>query len=299
MVALKVGAVLFVIFVGLAFVNSANWDNFAPYGWTGINVFGYPIAGQHRGDQPLGMMAGAAIIFFAYIGFDAVSTQAEEAKNPQRDIPIGIIGSLLICTVLYIAVVIVLTGMVRYDELDTKAAVSQAFAQVGLKWAEALIAAAALAGLTSVLLVMLLGSARVLMAVARDGLLPPFFAAIHPRFKTPGKATIVVGTFVAVMAGTLPLDFLLEMTNIGTLFAFGIVCTAVLVMRYTNPNAPRPFRCPLVPFVPALGLLTCLLLMLSLPAENWYRLFIWMGLGLVIYFLYGRRHSLLRQHQPT
>jgi APA family basic amino acid/polyamine antiporter len=295
MVAIKVGAVLFVILAGMTFINPANWDNFAPYGWTGINVFGMPVAGQHRGEQPLGMIAGAAIIFFAYIGFDAVSTQAEEAKNPQRDMPIGIIASLVICTILYIAVVIVLTGMVRYDQLDTKAAVSEAFAHpsVGMTWAKGLIAAAALAGLTSVLLVMLLGSARILMAISRDGLLPPFFSAIHPSFKTPWKGTMVVGVFVALMAGFLPLDALLEMTNIGTLFAFAVVCGAVLVMRRINPDAPRPFKCPLVPLVPVLGVLTCVLLMLSLPAANWVRLFAWMALGLLIYFTYGRGHSVL------
>lgn len=295
MVAIKVGAVLFVILVGMWFIDSSNWDNFAPYGWTGINIFGYQVAGEQHGGKPVGMIAGAAIIFFAYIGFDAVSTQAEEAKNPQRDMPIGIIGSLVICTILYIAVVVVLTGIVRYDQLDTKAAVSQAFAseKVKMGWAKAMISAAALAGLTSVLLVMLLGSARVLMAVSRDGLLWPFFSAIHPTFKTPWKGTIVVGIFVALMSGLLPLDVLLEMTNIGTLFAFAIVCGAVLVMRYTNPNAPRPFRVPLVPFIPILGMIACLLLMLSLPAENWYRLFGWMALGLIIYFTYGKRHSIL------
>ena len=293
MVTIKVGAVLFVIFVGAAFVNTANWSDFAPYGWTGIGFFGVPVAGPHRGEQPLGMIAGAALIFFAYIGFDAVSTQAEEAKNPTRDIPLGILGSLLICTVLYIAVVLVLTGMVRYDQLDTKAAVSEAFAHpnVGMPWAKGMIGAAALAGLTSVLLVMLLGAARVLMAMSRDGLLPPFFSTVHPTFRTPWKGTIVVGLFAALMAGFLPLDALLEMTNIGTLFAFAVVCGAVLVMRYTNPDVPRPFRCPAVPFVPALGMSACLLLMMSLPGQNWIRLFGWMAIGLVLYFAYGRRHS--------
>jgi APA family basic amino acid/polyamine antiporter len=298
LVAVKVGAVVFVILAGLAFINPANWDPFAPYGWTGISLFGYPIAGETRGDQPLGMIAGAAIIFFAYIGFDAVSTQAEEAKNPQRDLPIGIILSLVICTFLYIGVVVVLTGMVKYDQLDEKAAVSEAFAQVGMPWAKALIAPAALAGLTSVILVSLLGSTRVLMAMSRDGLLPPFFSAIHPSFKTPWKGTLVVGVVVALMGGLLPLDALLELTNIGTLFAFAVVCGAVLVMRYTNPAAPRPFKVPFVPFVPVLGVLLCLLLMLSLPAHNWYRLAGWMVIGLLIYFTYGRSHSLLGRQPP-
>jgi basic amino acid/polyamine antiporter, APA family len=298
MVAVKVGAVLFVILVGANYVNPSNWEPFAPYGWTGVNVFGYQIAGgvNAKGD-PAGMLAGAAIIFFAYIGFDAVSTQAEEAKNPQRDLPIGIIGSLVICTILYIAVVAVLTGMVPYGQINEKAGVSTAFKDpsVGLPWAEFLIAAAGVAGITSVLLVLLLGSARILMAISRDGLLPPFFADIHPTFRTPWKATIVVGLGVAVMAGLFPLDALLQMTNIGTLFAFAMVCAAVLVLRYTDPSHPRPFRVPLAPVVCVLGVLGCLLLMFSLPAHNWYRLFVWMAIGLVIYFGYGQFHSLARR----
>jgi APA family basic amino acid/polyamine antiporter len=294
MVAIKLGAVLFVIVVGAYFVNPAHWTPFAPYGWTGINLFGYQVAGESVGTKPVGMIAGAAIIFFAYIGFDAVSTQAEEAKNPQRDVPIGIIASLLICTILYIAVVAVLTGMVPYQDLNEKAGVSSAFDRAGLGWAEFLIAAAGVAGITSVLLVMLLGSARILMAISRDGLLPRAFADIHPTFKTPWKSTILVGLCVAAMAGLLPLDALLQMTNIGTLFAFAVVCGAVLIMRYTNPTAPRPFKVPLMPVVPVLGVLGCLLLMFSLPAFNWYRLFVWMGIGLVIYFAYGQRHSVIR-----
>ena len=293
MVVVKVSAVLFVIAVGAFYINTANWSDFAPYGWTGVNVFGYQVAGENVGGKPVGMLAGAAIIFFAYIGFDAVSTQAEEAKNPRRDMPIGIIGSLVVCTVLYIAVVVVLTGMVRYDQLHEGAAVSEAFAQVGLPWAKALISAAALAGLTSVMLVMMLGSARVLMSMSRDGLLPPFFSAIHPAFRTPAKGTMVIGAGIALMCGFLPLDALLEMTNIGTLFAFAIVSGAVLVMRYINQTAPRPFRVPLVPLVPILSVAACLLLMLSLPAHNWYRLIVWMVIGLVLYFLYGRNHSIL------
>jgi APA family basic amino acid/polyamine antiporter len=295
MVAIKVGAVLFVILVGAYYVNPENWNDFAPYGWTGVNVFGYQVAGQTNSQgAPAGMIAGAAIIFFAYIGFDAVSTQAEEAKNPQRDLPIGIIGSLLVCTVLYIAVVAVLTGMVRWDRIHEDAGVSDAFKQRGLGWAEALIGAAGVAGITSVLLVMLLGSARILMVISRDGLLPRAFSDVHPTFKTPWKATIAVGLGVALMAGVLPLGALLEMTNIGTLFAFAVVCGAVLMLRYTYPTAPRPFRVPALPVVSVVGILGCLLLMFSLPAHNWLRLFVWMGLGLIIYFTYGRRHSALR-----
>src|SRR5438552_574690 len=295
MVGVKVAAVLFVIFVGAFFINPENWDNFAPYGWTGVSFFGIPVVGQRtEAGKPLGMLAGAAIIFFAYIGFDSVSTHAEEAKNPQRDVPIGIIASLLICTLLYIAVVAVLTGMVKYNQIDVNAGVSEAFRHRGLAWAEFIIAAAGVAGITSVLLVMMLSAPRVFLAMARDGLVPRgFFADVHPRFRTPWKSTIAIGVFVAIMAGLLPIDALLYLTNIGTLFAFVIVCGAVLILRKTNPDMPRPFRCPLVPLVPILGIGACLLLMLSLPAANWWRLLAWLILGLCIYFFYGRQHSIL------
>ncbi len=292
MVVVKVSAVVFVIVAGIFFVQTDNWTPFAPYGWTGLNLFGHELAGQHTPEgKPLGMIAGAALIFFAYVGFDAVSTQAEEAKNPRRDMPIGIIGSLLICTVLYVLVVAVLTGMVHYQNIDTKAGVATAFGQVGLKWAEVIIDIAAVAGITSVLLVMLLGSARIVMVMSRDGLLPKAMSSIHPRFRTPWVSTLTMGLFVSIFAGLLPLGALLELTNIGTLFAFAMVCGAVVVMRYTNPQLERPFRCPLVPVLPVLGILACLLLMFSLPSHNWYRLFGWMALGLILYFGYSRRHS--------
>jgi amino acid transporter len=296
MVFIKVAAVIFVILVGAFFVNPDNWrNNFAPYGWTGVSFFGIPLFGQENASgEPIGMLAGAAIIFFAYIGFDSVSTHAEEAKRPQRDVPIGIIASLIICTVLYIAVVAVLTGMVPFDNLSKDAGVSDAFRQAGLPWAEFIIAAAGVAGITSVLLVMMLSAPRVFLAMARDGLVPrKFFADVHPRFRTPWKSTILIGAFVALMTAFLPIDALLHLTNIGTLFAFAIVCGAVLIMRRTNPEAERPFRCPLVPLVPILGIGSCVLLMLSLPADNWWRLIGWLALGLLIYFSYGRRHSLL------
>lgn len=294
MVIIKVAAVLFVILVGAFYINRDNWAPFAPYGWSGISFFGIPIGGQ--GDAAKGMLAGAAIIFFAYIGFDSVSTHAEEARNPQRDVPIGIIASLVICSILYVAVVAVLTGMVKYDQIDVHAGVSTAFKQAGLAWAESIIAVAGVAGITSVLLVMMLSAPRVFLAMARDGLVPKkFFADVHPRFRTPWKSTILVGVVVAAMSGFLPLDALLHMTNIGTLFAFVIVCGAVLIMRKTNPQAVRPFRCPLVPVVPILGILCCLMLMFSLPAANWLRLIGWLAIGMVIYFGYGRRHSVLGQ----
>lgn len=301
MVFLKVTVVFFVILVGAFYVNPENWHPFAPFGMTGLSVFGRPLMGQvNAGGQPVGMLAGAAIIFFAYIGFDSVSTHAEEAKNPRRDVPIGIIASLIICTVLYIAVVAVLTGMVRYDRLSVDAGVSDAFKQAGLPWAEFIIAAAGVAGITSVLLVLMLSAPRVFLAMARDGMVPPgFFGDVHPTFRTPWKSTILVGAFVAVLTGFLPIDALLHMTNIGTLFAFLIVCAAVLVMRRTNPKAERPFRAPLYPFVPILGILSCLMLMFSLPVENWYRLIIWMALGLVLYFTYGYSHSELRKRHEV
>jgi len=297
MVFLKVTAVLFVILVGAFYVNPENWHPFAPYGMSGLTFFGHTILGETApGGKPVGMLAGAAIIFFAYIGFDSVSTHAEEAKNPRRDVPIGIIASLLICTVLYIAVVAVLTGMVKYDKLSVDAGVSDAFKQAGLPWAEFIIAAAGVAGITSVLLVLMLSAPRVFLAMARDGMVPQsFFGAVHPRFRTPWKSTILIGMFVATLTGFLPIGALLNMANIGTLFAFLIVCAAVFIMRRTNPDAERPFRAPLYPFIPILGILSCLMLMFSLPVENWYRLIIWMLIGFVMYFTYGHKHSELRQ----
>ncbi|HET9529830.1 MAG TPA: amino acid permease [Blastocatellia bacterium] len=298
MVIIKVAAVLFVIVVGAFYIKKSNWSPFAPYGLTGLSFFGEPVAGQvDAGGRPLGMLAGAALAFFAYIGFDSVSTHSEEAKNPQRDVPIGIIASLIICTVLYIAVVAVLTGMVNYRNLDIAAPVAKAFEDIGLGWAHALIAIAGVAGITSVLLVMMLSQPRVLLAMARDGLLPQsFFGAVHDKFRTPYKSTILTGLFVATLAAFLPIDVLLELVNIGTLLAFVIVCAAVLIMRRTNPDAHRPFRVPLVPFVPILGIITCSLLMFSLPGYNWIRLAVWLGLGFIIYFGYSKRHSVMKHY---
>jgi APA family basic amino acid/polyamine antiporter len=275
MVILKVAAVLFVIVVGAAYVQPANWQPFMPFGWDGV-------------------FKGAAYVFFAYIGFDSVSTHAEEARNPQRDVPIGIIVSLLVCTVLYIAVAAVLTGMVPYAQINVDAPVADAFAQRGLPIATLIISVAAVVGITSVLLVMLLSQARVLMAMARDGLIPrAFFGAVHPRYRTPHKATILTGVLVAIVAATFPLKLLADLVNIGTLMAFAIVCGAVLVMRRTNPGMPRPFRTPLVPLVPILGILFNVGMMFSLGWENWVRLGAWLLVGFVIYFGYGRQRSRL------
>jgi len=273
MVILKLVIVLFVIGVGAAYVRPQNWHPFLPFGWHGV-------------------MQGASYVFFAYIGFDSVSTHAEEARNPQRDVPIGIIASLGLCTVLYISVAAVLTGMVPYTDIDIHAPVAAAFASRGLGVAQFIISLGAVIGITSVLLVLLLSQARVLLAMARDGLIPrEFFAAVHPRFRTPHKATILTGILVAIVSAVFPLRLLAELVNIGTLMAFVIVCAAVMVMRRTNPQLPRPFRTPLVPLVPILGMGMNFALMCSLGWGNWKRLIGWLLIGLAIYFFYGRKRS--------
>jgi APA family basic amino acid/polyamine antiporter len=247
-----------------------------------------------------GIGAGAAYIFFAYIGFDAVSTTAQEAKNPQRDLPIGLIVSLLVCTVLYILVAAVLTGMVPWREINVEAPLAVAFMDRGLTQASYLITAGALAGLTSVMLVMLLGQTRVLYAMACDGLLPrKFFAAIHPRFRTPYKSTILVGFLAAIVGSLVPIDDIGKMVNIGTLLAFVIVCIAVMVLRRTNPSQARPFRTPWVPLVPLLGVVFNGYMMYKLGWINWARLIIWLVIGLVIYFCYSRQHSLVQKGDRT
>jgi APA family basic amino acid/polyamine antiporter len=292
-VIVKLAIVFFVIGVGAFYVHVANWHPFAPFGLSGLSFFGHTVLGRTGpGGQPMGMLAGAAIVFFAYIGFDSISTHAEEARNPSRDVPIGIMTSLVLCTVLYIAVAGVLTGMVNYSQINIDAPVSDAFRQVGLPWAELLVSIGAVAGITSVLLVMMLSQPRIFLAMARDGLLPTgFFGAVHERFRTPWKSTILTGLCVATMGAFLPLRILAELVNIGTLLAFVIVCAAVLIMRRTHPEVQRPFRAPLGSIVPILGILCCLVLMFSLPVENWYRLAIWLVIGLIIYFSYGIRHS--------
>jgi APA family basic amino acid/polyamine antiporter len=295
MVVVKVLVVLFVLAVGVFYINPENWKPFAPYGYTGVSFFGKTLFGQtDAGGQPLGVLAGAAVIFFAYIGFDSVSTHAEEARNPQRDVPIGIITSLVVCTILYIAVSAVLTGMVPYNEINIETPVSDAFGRAGLPWARFIVSLGAMTGITSVLLVMMLSQPRVWLAMARDGLFPEsFFGAIHEKYRTPWKATILTGVAVALGAAFLPLRVLADLTNIGTLFAFVVVCIAVLIMRVKHPEAARPFRAPFYPVVPILGILTCLILMFSLAVENWLRLFAWLAIGFVIYFAYSRKHSVL------
>ena len=276
-VVIKVAVVLFVIALGFRYINGVNWgsswSSFAPYGFSGIG-------------------AGAAYIFFAYIGFDAVSTTAQEARNPQRDLPIGIITSLLVCTTLYILVAAVLTGMVPWQEVNIEAPIARAFLDRGLTGASHIITLGALAGLTSVMLVMLLGQTRVLYSMACDGLLPKkFFAAVHSKWRTPWKNTLLVGLLAAIVGSVTPIDDIGKMVNIGTLLAFVIVSIAVLILRRTNPDQPRPFRTPWVPLIPILGVVTNGYMMYKLGWINWARLIGWLIIGLVIYFTYGRKHS--------
>ncbi|MDP9161333.1 MAG: amino acid permease [Acidobacteriota bacterium] len=284
-VVIKVAVVLFVIALGFKYVNFSNWghdwSSFAPYGFSGIG-------------------AAAAYIFFAYIGFDAVSTTAQEAKNPQRDLPLGIILSLLICTALYILVAGVLTGMVPWRDVNIEAPIARAFADRGLNTASHIITLGALAGLTSVMLVMLLGQTRVLYSMANDGLLPrKFFADIHPKWRTPWKNTILVGLLAAIVGSLTPIDDIGKMVNIGTLLAFVIVCIAVMMLRRTDPEQARPFRTPWVPVVPILGIIFNGYMMIRLGWVNWARLLIWLAIGLVVYFTYGRHHSKVQKAAGT
>lgn len=285
MVVIKVFVILLFIGIGLFFVNKANWHPFIPentgvtghYGWSGI-------------------FRGAAVIFFAYIGFDAVSTAAQEARNPQKDMPVGILGSLGISTVLYIAVALVLTGIVSYTFLNVADPIAVGVNAMGpgLFWLRPIIKIAAIAGLSSVILVMLMGQPRIFFSMAKDGLLPPVFAKIHPRYKTPYVSTLITGFVAIILAGILPIDILGHLVSIGTLLAFAIVCVGVIILRVKRPDIKRAFKTPFVPLVPILGAGICLLQMVSLPLDTWYRLVAWMALGFLIYFTYGIRKSKLR-----
>lgn len=274
MVAIKLAVLLFFIILGAFYVKSENWTPFAPNGWNAI-------------------MTSAALVFFAYIGFDAISTAAEETKNPQRDLPIAMISSLTVCTLLYIAVAAILTGIIPYTQLDVPEPLSLAFKYLKLDWASGLIALGATIATTAVLLVFQLGQTRIFFSMARDGLLPKWFSRVHPSFRTPHLATILTGVFVAFFAAFMDIGEAAELTIIGTLFAFVLVCGGIIISRKRDPHLHRPFRCPWVPVIPLLGIFTCLYLMVSLPVATWVRFVVWLAIGLLIYFLYSRKRSKL------
>lgn len=297
-VIIKVAVILLVIVAGLFFVKTANYTPFIPEPVPTPAVEGLkaPLIQVIFGITPvsfgvIGIFSAAAIVFFAFIGFDIVATAAEETVKPQRDLPRGIIGSLVICTVLYVAVSLVVVGMQPYSELSVKAPLADAFTAVGQNWAATLISIGAIAGLTTVVMILMLGQSRVLFAMCRDGLLPRGLAKVSPRYGTPARLTLIIGVVSMLLAGFIPLGALAELVNIGTLFAFVVVSVGVIILRRTRPDLPRAFRTPMVPLLPILSVLACLYLMLNLPVETWLRFVIWMIIGAVLYFAYGYRHS--------
>ncbi len=287
MVVVKVSIVLIFIVFGFMYVKAGNWTPFIPENTGEFGHFGWS-----------GILRGAGVIFFAYIGFDAVSTAAQEAKNPQKDMPIGILGSLTVSTVLYILVAIVLTGIVSYTELNVADPVAVGVDRMGegMIWLRPIIKIAAIAGLTSVILVMLLGQPRIFYSMSKDGLLPPMFSRVHSKYQTPYLSQLLTGAVAIVLAGVLPISILGELVSIGTLLAFVIVSMSVLVLRRTHPELPRPFKTPFMPWVPILGTIVCLAQMLALPWDTWLRLIIWMAIGLAIYFFYGRHRSVVHKY---
>jgi len=300
-VAIKVGIVLFVIVAGLFFIKASNYSPFVPpSGAKGAE--GGESAGSLLSDLGIstggpfgvaGIFTAAALVFFAFIGFDIVATAAEETRNPQRDMPRGILGSLAICTALYVAVSLVVTGMVKYSDVKIEAPLAEAFRSVDKPAFATIISIGALAGLTTVMMILMIGQSRVFFAMSRDGLLPPAFASVHERTGTPVRTTLTTGVVVAVMAALLPLEELASLVNIGTLFAFILVALAVIVLRRTRPDLHRSFRTPFVPVLPIASVLASLYLMLNLPTSTWVRFAIWMAIGIAVYALYGRRHSRL------
>ncbi|MBK9698055.1 MAG: amino acid permease [Propionibacteriaceae bacterium] len=305
LVGLKLFIVLFVIFAGLMFIDPANYSPFVPPAGPTESTSGLtqPVIQLFFGMQPSafgigGIFAGAALVFFAYIGFDVVATTAEETKNPQRDLPIGIIASLTICTILYCAVALVVTGMVPYDQLDPKAALANAFAHHGQQWMATLISAGAVAGLTTVVLTLMIGATRLIFAMCRDALLPMNLAKVHPKYRTPWLITAIVTVCVALAAGLTPVGMLEEMVNIGTLSAFVMVSIGIVVLRRKRPDLPRAFKVPLSPWLPILSAVICGYLMLNLSVETWLRFLIWLVIGFAIYFSYSYWHSRLLTHAP-
>jgi APA family basic amino acid/polyamine antiporter len=288
MVGVKLVVVLSFIALGWRYTNSANWSPVIPENDGTFGHFGYS-----------GVLRGAGVVFFAYIGFDAVSTAAQEAKRPQKDMPIGILGSLAVCTILYVLVAAVLTGLVPYKDLNVPDPIAKGVDVIGIGWFGALIKLGALSGLTTVILVLLYGQSRIFYTMASDGLLPKVFSHVHPTYQTPYRSQAMIGVCVALVAALVPIDILGEMVSIGTLAAFCLVCGAVIHLRRSEKGMKRPFRVPAVPLVPILGILSCLLLMAGLPLDTWLRLIIWMAIGLVVYFTYGRRHSVLRRKNGT
>lgn len=288
LVAIKVAVVILFIVVGLGYIDYNNYDPFIPENTGTFGDFGWS-----------GIMRAAGIVFLAYIGFDAVSTAAQEVKNPSRDLPIGIIGSLLICTILYILFALVMVGLVPYQELDVAAPVAAAINKTPFLWLNGMIKLAIIAGLTSVILVLLLGQSRIFYTMSKDGLLPPLFARVHSRYHTPWVSNLFLMAVVGIFAAFAPLSLVGHLSSIGTLLAFAIVCASVIVLRKTQPHLPRPFRTPFVPWVPLLGILICFALMFSLGWMTWARLTIWLMIGLIVYFSYGKWHSHLAKYDSS
>ncbi|SNR90509.1 amino acid/polyamine/organocation transporter, APC superfamily [Methylobacillus rhizosphaerae] len=284
MVVIKISTIAIFLAIAVGHINTDNWQPFMPFGWFSTQADGHNI----------GILAGASLVFFAYFGFDAVSTAADEARNPQRDLPIGLIAALIFCTVIYILVAGMLTGVVHYSDLNVSSPVAYALATLGYSWSSTLVATGILAGLITVLLVLLYGLTRILYAMSHDGLIPAVFSKVNPERHTPTRLILLCGSIISIVAGFFPLGTLAETVNIGTLASFIMVCCGVIILRIRQPDLPRPFKNPWNPLIPLLGIVSCSALMAFLPDETWHRFLIWVGIGIVMYFVYSMRHSKLR-----